>query len=356
MDGFDRIPDPLILFIFNSISDVKTLIRCRAVSKRFNSLVPQTESLLLKVDCVISPESDESGTPFLNFFKTIVKSVRNLVSLSAKTHPELQNLPARSHNCPAHILRGFERIRDLVIELPAGDLKLDRNAVVKWKAEFGKTLKNCVILAFRDIKASTSTQTPAEFADFDFAGGLKLRVVWTISALIAASARHYLLRELVEEHEEIEKLVLTDKEGEGTLVMNKEGLAELRAAGGVAQVSEHKEWAAHYRGWDQESKGSRTMVPSVRMRMRHVPRTELQSGEWLDGATLVVVRPTTFVSKDGVAEVEVDEEGQPIDDVVEDVAGDVNLALLAFEGDGVCGEAVQALVNTRSYHLEMNSF
>ncbi|KAM3688342.1 hypothetical protein ACJW31_10G142300 [Castanea mollissima] len=333
MDGFDRIPDPLILFIFNSISDVKTLIRCRAVSKRFNSLVPQTESLLLKVDCVITPESDESITPFLNFFKTIVKSVHNLVSLSPKTHPELQNRPAGSQNCPAHILRGFERIRELVIELPAGDLKLDRNAVVKWKAEFGETLKNCVILAFRDIRASTSTQIPAEFADFDFADGLKLRVVWTISALIAASARHYLLRELVEEHEEIEKLVLRDKEGEGTLVMNKEGLAELRAAG-VAQVSEHKEWAAHYRGWDQESGGSRTMVPSVRMRMRHVAKTELKSGEWLDGATLVVVRPTT----------------------IEDVAGDVNLALLAFQGDGVCGEAVQALVKTRSYHLEMNSF
>nr|XP_023885920.1 F-box protein At1g78100-like [Quercus suber]POE69018.1 f-box protein [Quercus suber] len=348
MDGFDRIPDPLILFIFNSLSDVKTLIRCRAVSKRFNSLVPQTESLLLKVDRVISPESDESDTPFLNFFKTIVKSVHNLVSLSAKTHPELQTRPARSQNCPAQILRGFERIRDLVIELPAGDLKLDRNAVVKWRAEFGKTLKNCVIFAFRGMKPSTSTQIPAEFADMDFAGGLKLRVVWTISALIAASARHYLLRELVEEHEEIEKLVLTDKEGEGTLVMNKEGLAELRAAG-VAQVSEHKEWAAHYRGWDQESNGSRTMVPSVRMRMRHVAKTELKSGEWLDGATLVVVRPTTIMCKDGVAEVEVD-------DVEEDVAADVNLALKAFEDDGACGEAVQALVKTRSYHLEMNSF
>ena len=159
----------------------------------------------------------------------------------------------------------------------------------------------------------------------------------------------------MEEHEEIEKLVLTDKEGEGTLVMNKEGLAELRAAG-VAQVSEHKEWAAHYRGWDQESNGSRTMVPSVRMRMRHVAKTELNSGGWLDGATLVVVRPTTIMCKDGVAEVEVNEEGQRVDDVEEDVAGDVNLALKAFEDDGACGEAVQALVKTRSYHLEMNSF
>ena len=70
----------------------------------------------------------------------------------------------------------FERIRDLVIELPAGDLKLDRNAVVKWRAEFGKTLENYVIFAFRDVRPSTSTQIPAEFADLDFAGGLKLRV------------------------------------------------------------------------------------------------------------------------------------------------------------------------------------
>nr|POE67235.1 hypothetical protein CFP56_65440 [Quercus suber] len=68
------------------------------------------------------------------------------------------------------------------------------------------------------------------------------------------------------------------------------------------------------------------------------------------------MRPTTIMCKDGIAEVEVDEEGQRIDNVEEDVAGDVNLALEAFEDDGVCGEAVQALVETRSYHLEMNSF
>ncbi|KAJ0086573.1 hypothetical protein Patl1_08503 [Pistacia atlantica] len=36
MDGFDQLPDSLILLIFNSVSDIKSLIRCRAVSKRFN--------------------------------------------------------------------------------------------------------------------------------------------------------------------------------------------------------------------------------------------------------------------------------------------------------------------------------
>ncbi|XP_065621075.1 F-box protein AUF2-like [Quercus suber] len=121
----------------------------------------------------------------------------------------------------------------------------------------------------------------------------------------------------------LEKLVLTDKEGEGMLVMNKEGLRAQGVGGAL-------------RGWDQESNGSRTMVPSMRMRMRHVAKTELKSGEWLDEAHNNHV--------------------QRWDRGGRDVAGDVNLALEAFEDDGVCGEAVQALVETRSYHLEMNSF
>ncbi|MFS7930078.1 putative F-box domain-containing protein [Helianthus anomalus] len=49
-DDFDRLPDPIFLTIFNYISDIKTLIRCRSVSRRFNSLVPHSDSLLLRVD------------------------------------------------------------------------------------------------------------------------------------------------------------------------------------------------------------------------------------------------------------------------------------------------------------------
>jgi|UniRef100_A0A2N9EYB1 hypothetical protein len=352
MDGFDLIPDSLILTIFNSLSDVKTLIRCRAVSKRFNSLVPQTESLILKVDCVISPESGESDSPLLFFFKSFFKSLHNLIliSLSPKLHAA-HTRPTGSQNSPTQILRGFERIRTLEIELPSGDLKLDRNAVVRWRAEFGKTLKNCVIFGFRAIRTSPPTQIPEDLGDVDFAGGLKLRVVWTISALIAASARHYLLKEVVEENKELETLILRDREGEGTLVMDKEGLSELRA--GAAQVSDYKEWAVHFSGIDGEiNGGGRTTVPSVRMRMRHVPKLGLKGGAWVDGATLVVVRPTRIISKDDGPE----DKAQFIEaDVEEDVVGDGALALESF-GRGEYGEAVQAVVKTRSYHLEMNSF
>ncbi|KAF2291530.1 hypothetical protein GH714_025208 [Hevea brasiliensis] len=226
MDGFDRLPDSLILLIFNSVSDVKTLIRCRSVSKRFYSLVPETESLLLRVDRVISPESDTES--YSSPSSSLFSSIQDLFKSDHKPTATL----TLTHNSPAQILSQFHRIRDLQIQLPAGDLKLDKGVVIKWRAEFGNTLKSCVILGFR-----TAAEDGNADVDFDFAGGLKARVVWTISALIAASARHYLLKEVVKEHEEMERLELKDEETEGIVVMDKEG----KEVGGVQSG---EAWAA----------------------------------------------------------------------------------------------------------------
>ncbi|KAJ0024952.1 hypothetical protein Pint_08322 [Pistacia integerrima] len=307
MDGFDQLPDSLILLIFNSVSDIKSLIRCRAVSKRFNSIVPQTESLSLTVDRVISPES-ESDSLLVTFLKIFFKSLHDLLSTSIKPHDPTRTLV---QNSPAQILTKFDRVRNLRIELPAGDLTLDKGVSVKWRAEFGRSLKSCVIIGFKSA-STTASENPVE-------GGLKTRVMWTISALIVASAKHFMLEDVVRQHEEMESLVLIDREGEGTVVMDKEGMRECRLGG--AHVSEGQ--------WDR----SRTMVPSVKMRMRHEPKLMLKGGVWVEGATLVVVRPS---------------EGK--DDV-----DDGELALGAF-GDGIYREAVQELLKSRSYMLEMNSF
>ncbi|KAI5355533.1 Hypothetical predicted protein [Prunus dulcis] len=325
MDGFDRLPDSLILQIFDSVSDVKTLIRCRAVSKRFNSLVPQTDSLLLTVDRVISSDSDSDSANddvshlLVTFLKSILKSIHDLVS--ARPDPTR----ARSQNSPAQILRSFHNVRNLSIELPSGDLRLEKGTVLKWRADFGKTLRSCVILGFRSVVAGGETPVPGD--DADFAGGLKVRVVWTISALIAASARHYLLKEVVREQRGLETLVLRDREGEGVVVMEKEGLRECGREDTCDAEEEEEE--VEEEGWDR----GRSRVPSVRMRMRHVPRMELKGGVWVEGATLVVVRPS--------------------------LSGDVedgDLAMGAFGGDVLYGEVVEALLKAKSYLLEMNSF
>ncbi|KAK4341444.1 hypothetical protein RND71_039945 [Anisodus tanguticus] len=328
-DGFDRIPDPLIHVIFNQISDIKTLIRCRSVSKRFNSLVPQADSLLLRVDRVISAtDSDEDDDSFLIAF------LRSIIKFLSPTKP-LPN-PTRSQNSPAQILREFEKIRNLQIELPSGDLRLEKGTIIRWKADFGKTLKSCVILGFR----SCDGEAPA--AELGAGGGLKMRVVWTISALIAASARQYMMMEVVNEHKELENLTIKDRENEGRVVMDMKGLRECREG---EENNELNNGGSSGNGDGLWWRSNRTTVPAVRMRMRHEARMELSGGTRMVGATLVVVRPISSSSGGGERSNEVEEQN-----------GDVGLALGAFREDLVYCEAVEMLLKSRSYILEMNSF
>ena len=53
IDHFDRLPDSLLLLVFNKIGDVKALGRCCVVSRRFHSLVPQVENVVVCIDYVI---------------------------------------------------------------------------------------------------------------------------------------------------------------------------------------------------------------------------------------------------------------------------------------------------------------
>ncbi|KAI3985057.1 hypothetical protein MKX01_038664 [Papaver californicum] len=349
-DEFDKIPDAIILLILNQISDVKTLTHCKTVSKRFNSLVPQVETLLVKVDCVISTKSSESGDWFslFNIIKSIFQSFQDLLN-----SPRKLLVPKKYSNSPTEILRGFEKIKKLDIELPSGDLKLEKGISLRWKAEFGKSLKSCVILAVRSIEYDDHQKGSGgggggdnhdDEIDFhgDGSGGLKLRVVWTISSLIAASTRHYLLREVIKEHKEIEDLVLSDRENEGKVIMNQQGLREFRVfeeengggggGGGGVDLSTV--------GWKK-----RTVVPAVRMKMRHESILELSSGVRMRGATLVVVRPaiTDEFERRKIRKSEMEERQE-----------DKELALGSF--NGVFGEAAEALMKRRSYLLEMNSF
>jgi hypothetical protein len=144
-----------------------------------------------------------------------------------------------------------------------------------------------VIFGFRELRSSPPSHIPADFGEVGFAGGLKLRVVWTINALIAAG---------------------------------------------------------------------RTPVPSVRLRMRHVLKLEVEGGAWMGGATLVIMKPTSSSWMDDGAQAQAQAQQQTMEgDVEDEEEKDAELALEAF-GGGVYGEAVRALVNTRGYLLEMNSF
>ncbi|CDY33458.1 BnaA06g36150D [Brassica napus] len=343
-DHFDHLPDSILLLVFNKISDVKSLGRCCVVSRRFHSLVTQVENVLIRVDCVISDDDNSSlssiksrsaaSAPFSNLFRLVVGGiVKPLQALgqflgarrSGDEGGEIEQ-GGVTHHSPTQVLKNFEEIRYLRIELPSGELGIDDGVLLKWRAEFGSTLDHCVILGASSViqPSPTRVSQPVESSDdtgsipesFYTNGGLKLRVVWTISSLIAASARHYLLQPIIAEHKTLRSLVLSDSDGQGVLCMNRDQLEELR----VKPLS-------------ASSASKRTLVPALNMRLWYAPTLELPDGTVLKGATLVAIRPS--------------ESKKEVSDVL-------------WVSSAAFGEpykaAVKMLVKRKTYCLEMNSF
>ncbi|CAN4080203.1 unnamed protein product [Withania somnifera] len=362
IDHFDRLPDSLLLFIFNKIAHVKALGRCSLVSRRFHSLVPEVDNVVVRVDCVISDDdssshfssaaggysSNKSRHPVSSLFRFVFsgllkpfQSITQFIPISprpsvgsALLEKDGVDKNTVTHHSPTQVLKNFNEIKVLRIELPSGELGIDDGVLLKWRAEFGSTLDNCVILGASSVIQSVSSSTDCTLLlnndgngendngsipdAFYTNGGLKLRVVWTISSLIAASARHYLLQPIIAEHKTLDSLVLTDADAQGVLCMNREQLEELR----VKPLS-------------ASSASKRTLVPALSMRLWYAAHLELPDGTVLKGATLVAIRPSE----------------QPKKEVV---GADVNWVAAAFEEP--FGTAARMLVKRRTYCLEMNSF
>ncbi|CAA7410424.1 unnamed protein product [Spirodela intermedia] len=354
-DGpFDRLPDAILLVVFNALRDVKFLGRCCAVSRRFRYLAVQAESVLVRVDCVVSSSGTTSATPrhhqYLNLggsgaeepkyggilgafarllFSTFVS--RPLSALHQVLLPRKVLLAAEiSHHSPSEVLRSFRGVRSLQIVLPSGELGVDPGAVLLWKAAFGRTLESCAILSATSLSCRKhpdcsdvavhavdgNADDDDEDQSFCTDGGLKLRVVWTITSLIAASARHFLLREIVNEHSAVQSLEITDADGQGVLHMEKGQLEEFRCSSIEVACS-----------------SNRTQVPALNMKLWHASRLMLSSGDVMEGATLVAIRP--------------------VDRVIKADGGD-GFAVDAFEG--LFREAAKNLIKRKAYLLEMNPF
>lgn len=366
VDHFDRLPDSIILVIFNQISDVKALGRCCVVSRRFYSLAPLVDNVSVRVDCVISDDTSTSSSSsgslaaaektrsvFSHFARIILCGIVRPIHalgqiLSSSSCKRLSYAESSfsevSHHSPSEVLKKFKEIRRLRIELPAGELGVDDGVLLKWKAEFGSTIHNCVILGASSVFSSSSLSAkfgnPNPASDlcgeeenasipesFYANGGLKLRVLWTISSLIAASARHYLLQPIVSDHETLEFLDLTDADGQGVLSMNRRQLQELT----VRPVS-------------PSGSSQRTLMPALSMRLWYAPLLEIPCGMVLKGATLVAIQPSEERSREMLADGSC-ASGKP---------SDFSWVLSAFEEP--YRSAARMLIDRRSYCLEMNSF
>jgi hypothetical protein len=385
-DQFDRLHDAVLLDVLNRIGDVKALGRCALVSRRFHALVPLVDSVFVRVDCVIPddpphPAPPGPGSPRhhhhhhqapaprgrgalahiarvllggiarpIHALGQILSPAAAAISRRSDPQPATPPVPAAdvSHHSPSEVLRSFKELRSLHIELPSGELGIDEGVLFKWKADFGSTLGSCVILGASSVSSnptSPSAQPETDAADSMEAspdpnmetedlgsvpeslytnGGLKLRVVWTISSLIAASARHYLLQPIISNHATLESLNLTDADGQGELTMDKRQLQELRVRPVSASASSH-----------------RTLMPALSMQLHYAPLIELPGGVLLKGATLVAIRP----SEDALRE------GQGVG-----TAGSIGTCWVSEAFEEPYRTAAKVLLKRRPYCLEMNSF
>ncbi|KAL0911062.1 hypothetical protein M5K25_019169 [Dendrobium thyrsiflorum] len=368
IDHFDRLPDSILLVIFNHISDVKALGRCCVVSHRFHSLVPLVDNVFVRIDCVVSDDlstspsssgssaaAEKTRSVFSHFARVflggIVRPIYALGQiLSSSPSKRLSYVESSfsevSHYSPSQVLKSFKEIRRLRIQLPAGELVVNDGVLLKWKANFGSTINSCVILGASSVISLSSPSLSAQFGSpspapdlcggedntgipesFYANGGLKLRVVWTISSLIAASARHYLLQPIVNDHETLEFLDLIDADGQGVLSMNRHQLQELTVNPVCASGS-----------------SQRTLMPALSMRLWYEPLLEIPCGMMLKGATLVAIQPSEERSREMMSG----------GSCTSDVAPDLSWVLNAFEEP--YNIAASMLMERRSYCLEMNSF
>ncbi|KAG6407191.1 hypothetical protein SASPL_130175 [Salvia splendens] len=357
VDHFDKLPEEIILSIFNRIGNAMALRRCCAVSRRFHSIVPEVDHVVVLVNCVtlekekreLASSSSAAAAPhhriasfFCIFFSVLFKpllSLSQLIIPSARLLPLLKEEEEEdktvSLRSMTQILKNFNEIKRLAVELRAGEVRIEDGILLKLKAEYSSTLESCVILGATSVNCSCDDDDDDDGADMDSIHesfysedeGLAQRVVWIVNSLVAASTRHHLLQPVIAAHKSLERLVLTDADGQGLLSMDKEQLKEQRA-----------------RPLNMSLSSKRTVVPSLDVQLWYAPRLEMPDGVVLRGATLIAIRPS-----------ELPREGaMPVGSESSWAEPEGNWVVSAFEGP--YGDVARMLVKERIYSIDINAF
>lgn len=288
-DCFDRLPDALLLVIFNKVGDAKSLTRCISVSKRFASLVFEADTVFLSIPPRKHNPKADNRSLRRNLFKILISTL-----IAKPLHFFHRFIADRSDTdrktvsfySPKEVLKHFQQAKTMHMELPSdgGMTGLEgNNSLIKWKARFGSKIKNFVILSATSFQKRMQPLSSDDFSENNGEvltdGQMKLQIVQTIYCLLAASTRHYLMKQVLEEHHALENIIASDVCRQGRVCMGKDEVAEIR--------NSMKSMVA-----STDSSLERTRVPDLSMKLWYVPVLELpENGYIMRGATLAVLRP-----------------------------------------------------------------
>ncbi|KAI4368639.1 hypothetical protein MLD38_017174 [Melastoma candidum] len=356
LDHLDRLPDELLLAIFARIRDVRTLVGLLSLCRRFRSLVPLSDSVSLSFPWpqpVVRPHKSRpsfSKNPLGFLLDRILRNpIRRLVSAKSRGGRANYYDEVGIVGDITERLRVFSEARDVRVILPCeGGLSEKDGTFLRWRASYGSQIRSCIILGASGVRsieeellqekaASNGEEGPEEMlAPTSLSDSeLKLRVVWIISCLIAASYRHYMMRKVIAACPGLRTMVVGDERRQGRVVMGEDEVSDTRREDNECVVQD-----------DDENTLERSKAPELRMKLWHAPSLELpKCRRVLKGATLVVIYPaagdasciTQDRHEDSILQRGIEDEDE--------------------EEDEVFVEAVKELrKRNKSYLMEMNSF
>ena len=280
VNSFDHLPDNLLLLIFDKILDLeaKALVSCFLVSKRFASLIPQTNTntVLIEMEAPANiPQSKKSRGTSRSLFKNI------LSKLSSKSKPRyLVQREIRGSD----VLKIFREIKCLKIQSHSAGVKNPFAAgFLMWKAFFGAKFRYCLFL-FAPFVHKGNDNDPIKNSIMhrnDKEGEEVFQFLWTFGGfhLQEALQRHRYVKDTISDnHCILKKVVVCDSENRGKVCMGEEDIAECR------------------RSWhlDNDTKDTSTTTLYYNCKMWYVPVLDLpMHGCTMKGATLLWVYPAS---------------------------------------------------------------
>ncbi|XP_057723358.1 F-box protein At5g46170-like [Arachis stenosperma] len=301
---FDTLPDDVIQLILNRVKDAKTLVRCLTLNKRFASIIPETDVVSLPLFVSQRPHHNNNqnnngnnnnfsrGNP-VNLVKSVVSYLIAKFRRRNNRHSNRggegdNSVPDSLCQCAPKLLKPFRRITHLHFELHTIGGTVDKE-FLKWKAIYGSELKTCGVLCATSFRRSNDGESvplkeqqqedetvphpPPSVPTEEF----KARIMWTISCLISASARHFLLKQMLAQFPTLKTATISDARRQGKLSMGEDEIRDLRESlkeEGATELTAER------------------VVPDLRMRMWYAPELELPAARCvLKGATLLVIGP-----------------------------------------------------------------
>lgn len=270
-----RLPDELLVFLFNKLADAKCLCRCCIVSKHFATIVPQIRDVSFviprrKISKISNQQNDsqpEESFPknalhcFVNNIYT--KPVHYLRSIFLPKPPISVSFDPVAFRAFAKFMKIFKHIRSLHVELPSF---YENQSVLKWEAEFGRELSFCVVLFATAVKRMQMEDCENDFQPVSLTNELlRSRANLATQRLADALWRNHILRHVIEDHKDLKKLIFSDSKKEGTLCLGEKQIAELHDS-------------------------ALTLPTSGYVKIWHAPILQLLTyGHVMEGATMIMV-------------------------------------------------------------------